>query len=290
MRESLFLQNSIQDPNVYYPGSWIALENLNNEVVGMVISKIWQEDIDQLNLGKELGWIQVLLVDSRYRGKGIGSNLLHRAESSLLSQGVKLIKLGTDPWHYFPGIPREYLSVKKWFENRGYVKNYSVHDLVNSYAKQKELPELAEVSIRLLSRNDQDRFVQFLQRSFSARWQYEAISYFNRGGTGREFVVFEKEGEFIGFCRINDSQSPVIGQNTYWSPLIEEESGGIGPLGIAKEHRKNGYGLAIVQSGIYFLQQRGIRHIVIDWTDLVEFYGKLGFKVYKSYDQYQKAI
>ena len=71
-----------------------------------------------------------------------------------------------------------------------------------------------------------------------------------------------------------------IAQNVYWAPLFEEELGGIGPLGIAPEERGKGYGLAIVQAGMYFLSQRGIKNIVIDWTNLVDFYGKLGISLW----------
>ena len=39
------------------------------------------------------------------------------------------------------------------------------------------------------------------------------------------------------------ANSPFIAQNVYWSPLFEEEVGGIGPLGIDAEEQKQGYGL-----------------------------------------------
>lgn len=78
--------------------------------------------------------------------------------------------------------------------------------------------------------------------------------------------------------------------NMNWSPLFDREVGGVGPLGVDAEKRKNGYGLAVVKAGIAFLRQRGISHIVIDWTGLVGFYQKLGFDVWKSYKSYKKEI
>src|SRR5699024_8165519 len=108
--------------------------------------------------------------------------------------------------------------------------------------------------------------------------------------TGREFVVLRKNNRIIGFCRINDEHSPMIAQNVYWAPLITGELGGVGPLGIDENERGQGYGLAIVEAGLAFLRQRGICHIVIDWTDLVNFYKKLGFCPWKGYLVYQKEI
>lgn len=76
----------------------------------------------------------------------------------------------------------------------------------------------------------------------------------------------------IGFCRVNDEASPYIAQNTYWAPLVPEPLGGIGPLGVDSRYRGKGYGLALVEEGIAELEARGMKHLVIDWTELVDFY------------------
>ncbi|MFK4997057.1 GNAT family N-acetyltransferase [Bacillus sp. N9] len=76
----------------------------------------------------------------------------------------------------------------------------------------------------------------------------------------------KKNNQIIGFCRINDNASPFIAQNIYWAPLFQHDLGGIGPLGIDSNERNNGYGLAIVQAALYYLQERKIKTIVIDWT------------------------
>ncbi len=291
MRMSLFLQNTVDDHNLYLPGSWIAIDEHTDQVVGFVSAKIWQEERGNMDLGHNLGWIQSLLVRSAFRKRGIGSHLLQTAESALLQGGATQILLGRDPWHYFPGVPSSDDDVKKWFEIRGFVQSGVDHDLyrLNDGEYDCDLPLIDGVQFRLLESYEQEKLLSLLHRCFPGRWEYEAIHYFERGGTGREFVILEKEGEMIGFCRINDASSPFIAQNTYWAPLFEDELGGIGPLGIDREHRKNGYGLAIVQAGTYFLQERGIKRIVIDWTGLVEFYNKLGFNVWKSYIKYVKS-
>jgi ribosomal protein S18 acetylase RimI-like enzyme len=292
MREKLFQQNSFDDLNVFFPGSFFVLGK-EGQVVGFIVSKIWQEKREDVVLGKGIGWIQAILVDAEYRNLGIGSILLQKAEAALKENGIQKIVLGRDPWHYFPGIPEEYIQVEEWFVKRGYSYSKSVHDLYrNNHEDDKEekLPQCDDVTFRLLGADDEDTFITFMHRCFPGRWEYETIHYFQRQGTGREFVVLEKGGQIIGFCRLNDSKSPLIAQNTYWSPLFSTELGGIGPLGIDREYRKHGYGLAIVQAAIYFLHQRGIKNIVIDWTELIDFYAKLGFNVWKSYSQYEKDL
>lgn len=289
MREELFIQNSFHDKNVFRNGSFSAYSESGN-LLGFIITKKWQEDLDGL-IAKDVGWIQVLLVDSAYRKQGIGSTLLDMAEHALKESAIKQIVIAQDPWHYFPGVPKEYENTMKFLENRGYTNSTSVFDLYKEFNEEEEisLPAKDGVIFQLLDESDKEAFIDFMNTSFPGRWTYEAVKYFEKGN-GREFVVLKKSGRIIGFCRINDSNSPFIAQNVYWSNLFHEELGGIGPLGITESERKNGYGLAIVQAGIYFLRKRNIKHMVIDWTELTEFYGKLGFKIWKEYKRYKKVI
>jgi GNAT superfamily N-acetyltransferase len=290
MREELFRQNSFDDANVLPSGSWIAVDEKQNRVAGFIVAKCWQEQ-RELVLGKGVGWIQALIVDRQYRQRGIGSALLEKAEAALRQRGVEKILLGSDPWHYFPGIPEEYQDVQGWFERKGYTAGKPEYDLISAEQGEKlPLPQIADVLFRTITLEDKEALLSFFHRCFPGRWEYEAIRYFEKGGIGREFVVIEKAGTIIGFCRINDAGSPFIAQNVYWAPLFAGELGGIGPLGIDADQRKYGYGLAVVQAGAYFLQQRGINRIVIDWTDLLHFYAKLGFAVWKSYRRYYKQI
>ncbi|WP_379596887.1 GNAT family N-acetyltransferase [Oceanobacillus luteolus] len=290
MREELFNQNSFQDINIFADGSRIAVDE-NGRVAGFIVTKKWNDVID-VGISESTGWVQVLLVDYAYRNQGIGTELLKFAETKLIESGVNQLWLGKDTWHYFPGIPIEYEETASWFEKKGYVKSGEEFDLDCKYEEESDLAILTKESVEaaILQPDEKDDLLEFLHASFPGRWEYEAIQYFQLGGTGREFVVLKKEGRIIGFCRINDSKSPVIAQNVYWSPLYDGELGGIGPLGISKDERKHGYGLFIVEAAIVYLRKRGIESIVIDWTGLVDFYRKLGYEVCKSYYSYQKNM
>lgn len=290
MRDELFEQNSFQDKNVCYKSSQMAV-NEHDQLIGFIIAKKWQEDIN-VAMSETTGWIQVLLVDQEARGQGIGSKLLTHAESKLIESGAKQILLGRDPYHYFPGIPSDDEDTAEWFEAKGYVNQGTEYDLIRNYTGDdgKTLPKMDGVEFTLLEQQDKDEFLSFLHRCFPGRWEYEAIRYFQKGGTGREFTVLKKNDRIIGFCRINDAASPYIAQNVYWAPLFDEELGGVGPLGVDEQERGQGFGLAIVEAGIAFLRKRDIRRIVIDWTGLVDFYKKLGYHPWKSYRSYQKEV
>ncbi|MGE8204909.1 GNAT family N-acetyltransferase [Heyndrickxia sp. NPDC080065] len=291
MREELLKQNSFDDKNVCLSGSAIALNN-DNQVIGLVVAKKWNENGLKVDMSQEIGWIQCLLIDSNYRNKGIGTALLEKAETALAEEGVKKVLIGRDPWHYFPGIPGEYKTINQWVEKRGYINTGSDHDLIAHYSQQLpfEAPSVEDVEFMLLKESEKEELLSFLHRCFPGRWEYEAIHYFKKGGKGREFVVLKKNNRIIGFCRVNDSESPFIAQNVYWSPLLNGQLGGIGPLGVDSAERKKGYGIAIVEAGISTLRSRGINDIVIDWTGLVDFYGKLGYTKWKSYSKYSKSL
>lgn len=288
MRKELFIQNSFNDVNVSYEGSYIAVDD-QDHVIGFVVAKRWQETID-VKMDPKRGWIQVLLIDSTHRGKGLGTTLLERAEEQLKGNGVEEMQLGGDPFHYFSGIPDQYKDAKKLAEKHGYTKRVDTYDLINHLDKKYDLPVDNSVAFSILKKEEEDDLISFLERCFPGRWVYETKKYFEMNGDGREFVVVKKKGQIIGFCRINDSHSPFIAQNVYWSPLFEQDVGGIGPLGIDANEQKQGYGLAIVQAAIAYLQERNTETIIIDWTILVDFYKKLDFNPWKIYGVYLKDL
>lgn len=290
MSRKLFEQNSFQDENICYRASRIAVDS-DDKVIGFIVAKKWQEQLS-VEMRKETGWIQVLLVNHTYRNQGIGDELLRHAESTLKSAGMREVLLGKDPWHYYPGIPQQFNDVARWFEGKGYEAYGEEYDLINHYDghKKNSLPTVDNAMFSILDPKDKEDFLDFLHRCFPGRWEYEALHYFQKGGTGREFVVLKKNDKIIGFSRINDAKSPFIAQNVYWAPLFDKELGGIGPLGIDANERKQGYGVAVVEAAITFLRGRDINNIVIDWTGLVDFYKKMGYDVWKGYYSYKKNL
>lgn len=291
MRKELFRQNSFQDPNISYSASSIAVDSKGN-IIGFLSAKHWQDKSSPVQLDRETGWIQAILVASSYRNRGIGSQMLQKAEEKLQEKGIKRLFFGRDPWHYFPGIPADYSETERWACSKGYTFLGEDIDLKGDFNKEEPilLPSADGTTVEILQEEEQDELLAFLQRCFPGRWKYEAEQYFKKGGSGREYVVLKKKGHIIGFCRINDPDSPFIAQNVYWAPLFEKSMGGIGPLGIDSEERKKGYGRLIVEAGEAVLRQRGMEHIVIDWTGLSSFYEKLGYTPWKTYRKYEKIL
>lgn len=286
MTPELWTQNVWQDACTDEDASLGVMED-TKLVAFVVVKKIQQTSA--ANMDSTIGWINSLLVKSANRGQGIGSTLLELAERALSNK--EEIRLGRDPWHFFPGIPAEDPQAQSWFQKRGYEAQSTETDLLKTHANNKleKLPDdNSLVTFRLLKPQELPQLDMFLASEFPGRWHYELLEYLRYEGTGREFLGLFIDEQLKGFCRINDRKSPIIAQNTYWSGLFSSSLGGIGPLGIARDIRKQGLGLELVQSAVTELEARGIHTMVIDWTQLVAFYEKLGFTPWKHYVTYSK--
>ncbi|CAH1221297.1 hypothetical protein PAECIP111891_05153 [Paenibacillus allorhizoplanae] len=281
LRSRLLYQNSLNHPDFLSEGSFVVEGTSSDYTVGVVISKVQQ-------LGK--GYISVLLVDSSYRNLGIGGTLLKLAEKAIKDAGVSSISLGGDSGHFFPGVPSQFMNVKRWLENRGFNQRGNTYDLLGDF-RDKVIVEDdigPEVRLSVAEEADLEDLLAFLNLYFPGRWEESTNRYVTSGGTGREFILMRKLGKIIGFCRINDEYSPILAGNQFWSPCFQERCGGIGPLGIAAPFRGNGYGKAILLAGMRVLQERNHHLMVIDWTSEVDFYAKTGFSIWKSYQLYAK--
>ncbi|MFD0671050.1 GNAT family N-acetyltransferase [Cohnella sp. GCM10027633] len=291
MRDRLLRQNIMEDRNWLREGSWVATESTTGTVIGFVVAKIGREEVEAFGLPAGAGWIHALLVDSDARDEGIGGELLGRAEAALREAGATRVMLGNDLHRrLFPGVPGELAETAGWFEHKGYVFREHAYDLIRRYADDEAVavPIVTDASFRLATPQDREALTAFMERCFPGTWAYQHADYWERGGTGREYVVLEKQGDIVGFCRINDDESPLLAQNVYWAPLFEERLGGIGPLGIDEEQRGHRYGISIVQAAIATLHGRGVRRMVIDTTPFVDFYGKLGYETWRRYAKYEK--
>jgi len=79
-----------------------------------------------------------------------------------------------------------------------------------------------------------------------------------------------------------------LGPNINWCFKWQEDSFGLGP--IADNCRGRGYGKYLIVSIIKHFQQKGYKNMVIDWTDLVDYYKKIGFEPWIKYIMLKKKI
>lgn len=265
----------------------------NKVLIGFVIYKQWNYKSGNLKPNHEIGYINSIIVDTNYRNHGIGTKLLDIAEGNLIGLGVKIIRLGSDTYHFFPGIPLECLCSKQFFLKRNYKIEDSFYDLICDISKIKlENTYEKKYKVETLKFQDRKGLMQFLHKNFPGRWYEEFEEFFQIGMEDRDVVVLKDKDAVIGFAHIYDNKSKFIGPPIYWRQLLGENYGGLGPIGIDKDYRKCGLGIFILHKSLQILQERHVDKMIIDWTDtdILDFYGKFNFMPWKEYKKATKKV
>lgn len=243
----------------------------------------------------KMGNINSIVVDYRYRNKGIGTKLLKEACDKLEKAGVSKIHAGRDTFHFFPGVPLEALKTMEFLKSHGFKEEGTSWDLISNI---KYLNIEEAVKAKGLKLNNEDRYVikeltkeyvvetfDFLNETFPGRWHDDLKIMMDYGMDLRDLVIIidKEKHKVIGFCHIFDEKSKVIGPAVYWREALGDNFGGLGPIGVSKEYRKLGLGLTLLCKSVEIEKSRGVKNMCIDWTSLFDFYGTLNFVPWKGY-------
>ncbi len=292
LTERLLRQTLENDPFYEAAGHFVAREN--DEIVGWALCKSNKLAGPELGRFQNRGGIGALCVHPNFQRRGVGTQLLERCEDYLRKHDSPLTTLYF-PHHLLPGIPADSPSGVAFFKKHGYEGFTPCVDMWRELSTY-ELPEKAvaamqqnpTVEIRRAREDEANRVLDFVSREFPGGWTYSAKSHFARGGKASDIIVAVENSEVIGFCHTSDWRSSWLMPNIYWHELLGERFGGLGPIGIGAEHRKRGLGLAICAVAVEELKRAGVEKMAIDWTTLVDFYGQMGFTVWKTYLQAEK--
>lgn len=277
----------------------------DDQLVAFALIKYLSQAIPN-SADQTLGWISLLVLDQRLAQSqveeqdgelqgaddlrtfaGVLEAMLRHAEQDLAQRGVEKIRFGGDPQNFLPGLPHElegrYLSL---LEKLGYAPQGHEYDLygdLDSYqplvrVKRLEAERGEELIARPVTKEDEDALLEFLQTHFPGRWYYEADQIRRLPGGIEDYWLLWNQGTPVGFVRTNTSNSVYMGPNVNWGDHWGEQYCGLGPIGIDRQARGQGFGLYLMEMVIRSFQERGYRHMMIDWTQLVDYYQKIGFE------------
>ncbi len=280
--ERLFNEAAIFSEHIVHQATKALI--INEKFIGLIIAKIYKGKIP-IESYSDTGFISLIYVRKDERGKGYGKALLNMALKELNQLGLRHIHLGTDINNFFPGLPKP-LATK---QTLSFLESFSFKQVGRCYnlimSKNPNFRFDTTYNQRQANLNDKKDLLDFIKKEFSKRWYYEAYNYFQKGGTGREFVLLLDQDRIIGFARINDKHSIQIMHNINWSKRYKN-LGGIGPLGIAKKYRGQKLGTRIIIFGTQILFGRGCSDVLVDWTGIHQFYEKSGFKICDEFISY----
>lgn len=272
-----FIQNVIN-----YDTKQCLLAFSNNKLVAFIIVKTISDEL--LSYDSDL-FISLFYVARDFRKQGIGSKLLDFAKEK-----GKNIVIGKDINNFFPGVPTDFDNLTDvWLEKRGFEGTRYTHDLIAYHPITYPIKN-QNLIWQICDEKHQSQLISFLIHNNWGRWAYEAKMYFSESNEQKKdcYLIALRNQKIVAFVRINSSQMNIVAYNVMWKQRFKN-LGGIGPLGVDKEYRKQGLGQDIVSYAITELQKRGCQEMMIDWTGLMEFYRKFGFEVWKSY-KYMKSI
>jgi GNAT superfamily N-acetyltransferase len=243
--------------------------------------------------GSTLGWVSAIVVHPAAQRRGIGSELLTWAEGWLTEHDCKRIRIGGNLRPFLPGLPYAMREDLSFFEKHGYgspVRQPNEYDIARSLKNYQSIyQEPANAHLTPMKPGEEHLLLDFMHREYLGRWEFEAQEFVKNGGRAADYLLLRVDGEVQGFCRLtlSDSERPI---ERFYPQRLPQPWGQYGPLGLSKAVRGHGLGGYLIDAAACHLQSLGVDGCVIDWTSLVELYGKFGFKVYNQYISLFKVI
>ncbi|MCA9792399.1 MAG: GNAT family N-acetyltransferase [Candidatus Eremiobacteraeota bacterium] len=246
----------------------------------------WQQEGRQLLVDREGGraigllmvtpgssapCIDALGVLPEYRCQGRASALL---EAGL--GGHETVFVGGSLSHFLPGIPSQFEGSAEFFAKRGFEPIERSVDLTRQLAPRRG-------PFQTCGPEQVPTLLEMVEREFPGRWSRDTRHRLEIEGNLDDVVIVCQDEQLLGFCHTWHQGNRWLGPSTYWvrhQPLVW---GGIGPVGMAAAARGRGLGQRMMEESLNYLAHRGVEQVVVDWTTLIDFYGRSGFEVCRSY-------
>ncbi len=293
LHRNFFIRPALIRQNIYSPFGGLNVEvwgAFRGEIIsGVGVIKYENRGTDRRGWISLWGWKQEIP----------GGRFFSRLEERLATVGVKRVSFGGDYQNFFPGFPD---GLPEGYRDEllaaGFSQGSKVYDLYrdirgfNVSAKTLELRTFPKwkQEIRPLAKEEEEKFLVFLKENFPGRWQVEAENIRRIPGGIEDYWILVLDGKIQGFARVNRDDSPYLGANVNWINCRGENFCGLGPLGIAEKYREWGLGKLVIETIIEAMQKQGKQYMVIDWTDLLDFYSSLGFSPRIEYTPLSKEI
>lgn len=253
----------------------------NSEPVGFVLACAMTG-----GASSQLGWVSAVAVHPASQCQGLGSVLLAWAESWLQERGCQRIRLGGNLRPFLPGLPYAMRESLPSFEKHAYrvpARQPYEYDIARDLADYQPIysqPERAE--IKPMQPGEENLLLNFLGKEYPGRWEFEAHEFVKNGGRASDYLLLRIDDLVEGFCRLTleDSERPI---ERFYPQRLLRLWGQLGPLGLSKSVRGQGYGGYLIDASAAHLKSLGVNGCVIDWTSLVDLYGKFGFTIYNQY-------
>jgi len=260
----------------------------NQGIIGFIASRY-----GNLNLVKPRASIFLLLVESTEQKKGIGKQLLEIVVDELKLKNIYDIQLGAGAGSYFwPGVPENLPGAISFFQSCGWNFSETSVDLVADLEKfviPKGIKHNKEILITHPKENDISKLLKFEKENFPNWYIYFQFS-IDKKDYENILIAQDQSGNIIGSALIHGPYKSKCKSEFKWKTLLGNTMGGFGVIGVHEKFRRQGIGMSIAIKASLLLKSRGVLNSYLGWTWLVDWYGKLGYEIWRSYKMSWKKL
>jgi predicted N-acetyltransferase YhbS len=216
-------------------------------------------------------------------------HLLERALRHAAGQGAAEVAFGGDRDHFWPGVPAGCRWLAAMLERTGFELGGEVYDLARDlagYAPPARAPESlarAGARVRRAGAGDGEALRAFLASEFPGRWEEDALRKAVADREPDDVFLLEARGSVAGFAVTQTPASARPHAGATFPAALGARWAALGPIGVAAGLRGAGLGDALLGEALLGLRSRGARTCVVDWTVLEAFYGRHGFRRFRTY-------
>lgn len=275
----------------YRPGDHFVAE-VDHRIAGFVATQtrmVPEEDSPR-------GELMVVLVDPRYQRRGIGRALLDHALATLQAKSVRQVQLGAGGLAYFwAGVPVNLPGAWAFFQACGWTEAGRTFDLAHELGAYTTPPEVyarvhvAGIHLANATTADISAILAFEVRHFPAWLRYYEMV-IEQEAHADIVVAKDADGAITGTSCATDFRSETGRLDFVWQSLLGSNTGGVGTLGVAEAMRGKGIGLALAAWVTEQLQASGLATSFIGYTWLADWYGKLGYRVWREHHLSYKTL
>lgn len=270
---------------------WCLVAEHGGHILGFIWAKpaLWGEQ------RQTRAHLCALATDPDKRKQGIGTALWDELMHRLQAAGVRHVRLGGAAHQLLAGVPHN-VSLDTWrfLRAKQVILTGLEHDM---HADLTQLPALALAEgYRLLPVQQGDALTNnlasdlqtFVANTFPGRWHDEVCE---RLAAGETVLALEHNQHILGFASVFFA-SDYCAPHLNWRACLpaDKRVAGLGPIGIAASVRGQGLGLTFLTACCQYLRARGATDVIIDWTDLVSFYARIGAHVWRTYQRGYKVL
>ncbi len=270
----------------YRPGEHFVARRAD-QVIGFAFTQLVQQPNAPLH-----ACLCALGVARPFWRRGVGRALLNTACESLAQAGARQVRLGGHLPRFFPGVPRSLPAAADFFAVHGFLIDSAapVCDLIQDLSAYRTPPDVAQhiqrcgADIRAATPADHADILAFHAREFP-NWQPEYAHVLDIGD-GDDILIARdrRDGSLIGSLILFTPRSQPMRGDVLWWAELGEPLGALSAVGVSAASRGRGIGVALIGRGTELLQARGVRIAHIGWTNIPEFYVKVGYHIWEFFE------